>query len=133
MALNTLKRLGLISATVAGCAAMATAQFTIDAYTIDGGGGKSTGGSFAVEGTIGQHDASNAMTGGTYELVGGFWGVIGNCPADFNGDGTTNLDDLQLLLFYFGTPSGSPADADGDGDTDLDDLQLLLFLFGTVC
>lgn len=130
----TLKRTGMVGA-LAGLAlaAIATGQFTIDAYTIDGGGGKSTGGSFSVEGTIGQPDASNVMTGGNFQLVGGFWGAMGNCPADFNGDGVTDLDDLQLLLFYFGTPSGSPADADGDSDTDLDDLQLLLFLFGTVC
>jgi hypothetical protein len=41
----------------------------------DGGGGTSTGGVFAVSGTIGQPDAG-AMSGGNYTLQGGFWSVI---------------------------------------------------------
>ncbi|MEZ5303413.1 MAG: hypothetical protein R3F11_22645 [Verrucomicrobiales bacterium] len=38
-------------------AAPASAQLAIGAYTVDGGGGTSSGGSFAVTGTIGQPDA----------------------------------------------------------------------------
>ena len=53
----------------------ATAQLAIDWFTIDGGGGTSTGGVYAVSGTIGQPDAG-MMGGGTYTLQGGFWGVI---------------------------------------------------------
>jgi hypothetical protein len=44
--------------------------------TIDGGGatpGGSTGGAYALGGTIGQPDAG-VMSGGSYTLVGGFWG-----------------------------------------------------------
>lgn len=40
-----------------------------------GGGGTSTGGVYAVTGTIGQPDAGT-MSGGTYTLSGGFWGAI---------------------------------------------------------
>ena len=36
------------------------------------------------------------------------------CRADFTGDGSVNIGDLQLLLFYFGQATGH-ADADGDG------------------
>jgi hypothetical protein len=50
-------------------------QYSIDWYTIDGGGGTSTGGVYAVSGTIGQPDAG-AMSGGNYTLEGGFWGII---------------------------------------------------------
>ena len=50
-------------------------QFAIDWFTIDGGGGTSTGALFSVSGTIGQPDAG-AMSGGTYSLVGGFWGIF---------------------------------------------------------
>jgi hypothetical protein len=50
-------------------------QYSIDWHTIDGGGGTSTGGVYAVSGTIGQPDAG-AMSGGNYTLEGGFWGVI---------------------------------------------------------
>jgi len=51
----------------------ASAQFSIDWFTFDGGGGTSTGGVYTVSGTIGQPDAG-AMSGGSYSLAGGFWG-----------------------------------------------------------
>ena len=52
-------------------------QYSIDWSTLDGGGGTSTGGVYTVTGTIGQPDASQqAMTGGNYSLVGGFWSLI---------------------------------------------------------
>ena len=44
-------------------------------FSIDGGGGTSTGGVFSVSGTIGQPDAGH-MTGGMFTLDGGFWGII---------------------------------------------------------
>lgn len=51
-----------------------TAQnYTIDWSTLDGGGGRSAGGGYVLEGTIGQPDAGPALRGGTYELHGGFW------------------------------------------------------------
>lgn len=50
-------------------------SFTIDWYTIDGGGGTSTGGVYSVSGTIGQPDAGT-LTGGPYTLRGGFWGAL---------------------------------------------------------
>ena len=64
------------------CAALllpvaATAQtYSIDWYKISGGGGTSTGGTYQVSGTIGQPDASGAMTGGSYSMTGGFWSLI---------------------------------------------------------
>ena len=51
-------------------------QYSIDWSTIDGGGGTSTGGVYSASGTIGQPDASGAMTGGSYSLTGGFWALI---------------------------------------------------------
>jgi hypothetical protein len=50
-------------------------SYSIDWYTIDGGGGTSTGGVYTVSGTIGQPDAGT-MSGGNYTLQGGFWGII---------------------------------------------------------
>jgi hypothetical protein len=45
-------------------------------YTIDGGGATfSVGGSYSLGGTIGQPDAGS-MGGGSYQLVGGFWGGV---------------------------------------------------------
>jgi hypothetical protein len=51
----------------------AAAQYAIDWYTIDGGGGTSSGGPYTLSGTIGQPDAGT-LVGGNYRLDGGFWG-----------------------------------------------------------
>jgi len=50
-------------------------SYSIDWYKVSGGGGTSTGGVYSVSGTIGQPDASGAMTGGNYSLTGGFWSL----------------------------------------------------------
>jgi hypothetical protein len=50
-------------------------SYSIDWYKVAGGGGTSTGGVYSVSGTIGQSDASGAMTGGNYSLTGGFWAI----------------------------------------------------------
>jgi hypothetical protein len=49
--------------------------YSIDWHTIDGGGGTSTGGVYAVSGTIGQPDAGPTMTNGQYSVTGGFWAL----------------------------------------------------------
>lgn len=50
---------------------------SIDWFTMDAGGGKSTGGVFSVIGTIGQPEANaTAMSGGNFSLVGGFWSFL---------------------------------------------------------
>ncbi len=51
-------------------------SYSVDWYKISGGGGTSTGGVYSVSGTIGQHDASGAMSGGQYSVTGGFWALI---------------------------------------------------------
>ncbi len=51
-------------------------QYSIDWHKIAGGGGTSTNGSYAVSGTIGQPDASGAMSGGNYSVMGGYWALI---------------------------------------------------------
>ena len=57
---------------------IATAQnYSIDWFTIDGGGGTSVGGPYSLSGTIGQPDANQqAMTGGSFSLSGGFWSLV---------------------------------------------------------
>jgi hypothetical protein len=61
---------------VATMALAARAQnYSLDWYSIDGGGGASTGGVYTVSGTIGQPDAGH-MSGGNYTVDGGFWGII---------------------------------------------------------
>lgn len=57
---------------LSGPAAARAQSYTVEWFTIDGGGGSSSGGSFQVTGTAGQPDSGNA-SGGIYELSGGFW------------------------------------------------------------
>src|SRR6185295_5788574 len=71
-------------------------------HTVDGGGAmNSAGGAFVLAGTIGQPDAgpfAPPMTGGAFELVGGFWPVATptcNCPGDMNADGLKNGRDIN--------------------------------------
>lgn len=83
----------IVALSVSGAA---VAQYSIDWYTIDGGGGTSTGVSgtgvtYSLSGTIGQPDADVvslcSADGGvgcvnpTYDLTGGFWAGIGVGPA----------------------------------------------------
>ncbi len=68
-------------AAIAPCLALAgTAagqDYSIDWYTVDGGGGTSAGRNFSVSGTSGQPDASlRPMTGGSLSLVGGYWSLF---------------------------------------------------------
>ena len=57
-------------------AASAFAQsYTVDWYKVSGGGGTSTNGQYSLSGTIGQPDASLAMSGGQYSVTGGFWSL----------------------------------------------------------
>jgi hypothetical protein len=63
--------------------------YSIDWYTVDGGGGTSAGGNYTLSGTVGQSDAATStLNGGNYTLQGGFWpGLIVTIP----GEGPTML------------------------------------------
>jgi len=52
--------------------------YSIDWYKVAGGGGTSTGGTYQVSGTIGQHDAGGPLTAPTSDVgvTGGFWALI---------------------------------------------------------
>ena len=65
-----------LAALVALVVSASAQSYSIDWYTIDGGGGTSTGGVYSVSGTIGQPDASGAITGGNYSMTGGFWSLF---------------------------------------------------------
>jgi hypothetical protein len=74
MRANSLFNGGLVILTIADSVAAQT--YSIDWYKIAGGGGTSTNGQYALNGTIGQHDAGTPMAGGAYSLTGGFWSLI---------------------------------------------------------
>jgi hypothetical protein len=66
LALLLLLAVGLASARIAG--------YSLLWWTVDNGGGTSSGENYKLKGTIGQPDA-DTLSGGSYKLKGGFWGV----------------------------------------------------------
>jgi hypothetical protein len=63
----------LLVITVSLAVAQSGGGYDLTWSTIDGGGGTTSDGGYTLDGTIGQPDAE-AMSGGGYSLVGGFWG-----------------------------------------------------------
>ena len=123
------------------CAVSAHAQSEISWYTIDGGGGTSTGGGYSISGTIGQPDAGPAaesLTGGAYELTGGFWVAtqVCGCLGDLNHDGQKNGSDVQKFVdcFLFGGDC-SCADANQSDGVTVADVQVFVadILAGSSC
>lgn len=95
--------------------AQADGQFRISWYTIDGGGGVSSGGRYVLTGTIGQPD-TDLSKAGNYEVLGGFWPGGPLCFVQF--------DDFARFAEYWLT-SDLTADLDDDKDVDFADLQWL--------
>ena len=67
----------------------AAAQYSIDWYTVDGGGGTSTGDVFSVTGTIGQpgcghHDIDRRPVLSNRWILGGLCCANARCPASFH-------------------------------------------------
>lgn len=98
-----------------------TQSFELSWNTIDGGGSTlSTGSNLSLGGTIGQPDAQSApvMSGGSFQLTGGFWPGIGSTctlPGDMNLDGYVDGDDVQLFINCVMSGTGSCGCADLDG------------------
>jgi hypothetical protein len=85
------------------CAASpADAQYSIEWFTIDGGGAPSSGGGSTLGGTIGQPDAGR-MTGGLYSLKGGFW--LGGTSLVGVGDGEPHADLPLAFRLHAGYPN----------------------------
>jgi len=51
-------------------------SYSIDWFTVDGGGGTSAGGAYSVRGTVGQPDAGPVLSGGSFAVTGGFWALV---------------------------------------------------------
>ncbi|MBL8124852.1 MAG: VCBS repeat-containing protein, partial [Blastocatellia bacterium] len=115
-------------------------SFTITKSVIAGGGGSGSGGSFTLNGTIGQAAAGTTSTGGSFSLESGFWaGGNANVPQaptqfDFDGDrkadfavyrpaggdwwrlnSGTNYATYSVTQFGINTDQIVPADYTGDG------------------
>ncbi len=126
-------RVLMVLSTISGAAALAD-DFDLDWWTVHGGGDMWTsGGEFELSGTTGQPDASTTvMTGGDFELAGGFW------PAqpplgDMNCDGSVDFFDIDAFVPAVTDPAGYEAaypdcdimlaDCNGDGLVDFFDID----------
>ncbi len=120
--------------------ATASGGFELSGFTVDGGGGTSSGGGFVLSGTAGQPDAGD-LTGGDFVLRGGYWQPAaagdpgcGDCPTDVDGSGNTGASDLAVLLGSWGPCAPGDAceclDSDDSGTIGAADLAVLLGSWG---
>ena len=110
---------------------MVSADYSIEWYTIDGGGGTSSGGPYELSGTIGQPDA-DYLDGGPYELLGGFWVGGPLC--------IVNLEDFATFASWWleiscdaGNDYCGGADLVGEDGVNIDDLKILASEWLNVC
>jgi hypothetical protein len=106
-------------------ASAAGGQYELSWYTIDGGGGRSTGGPYALTGTIGQPDAAWSRGGG-YELLGGFWPGGPFCIVEFD-------DFARFAEQWLETGTGLPADLYEDEHNIVNWLDLGVFVEQWLC
>ena len=131
------KVMNIAAALVFVVSAVGADDLLIDWFTIDGGGGVSVGGDFELSGTIGQPDASATMSGGDYELAGGFWpGLVATSdtlPGDLNCDGVVNFGDIDPFVLALTDAAAYAtifpecdilnADINGDGSVNFGDID----------
>jgi hypothetical protein len=88
------------------CALPGLAQtYAIDWFTIDGGGGASTGAVYSVSATVGQPDAGPAMSSGNYSLTGGFWSVVAAIQTPGAPRLTVKLTGTNTVVISWPSPS----------------------------
>jgi hypothetical protein len=106
-------------------ASTATAQYEISWYTIDGGGGRSSGGPYTLTGTIGQPDAAYSA-GGNFELLGGFWAGGPLCFVNFE-------HFARFAQQWWLTGTGLPADLYEDLNNQVNWPDLRVFVEQWLC
>jgi hypothetical protein len=130
----------LIAAAAGAQKTRGPAAYEITWQSIDGGGGTATGDDYVLAGSIGQPDAG-AMSGGGFDLTGGFWTAevepVNTCPADIvprGGDGQVTIADITFVLSAFGLPCNDcPQDVvppGGDNQVTIADITFVLAAFG---
>lgn len=67
---------------LAGLAQAQLGNYILNWWTVDSGGGTSSGNGYTLNGTLGQPDAGRLVSSGGYTLAGGFWhGGVAAAPA----------------------------------------------------
>ena len=101
------------------CGSTAICDYELSWYTIDGGGGRSSGGQYELLGTIGQPDAAWS-SGGNFELLGGFLSGGLLCSVNFESF-------AKFAEYWRDTGTGLPADLHVDVDNIVNNLDLRAF------
>lgn len=123
-----------------GVAALATSlaaaqPFSIDSYTVDGGGGSLFGTDYSLSGTIGQPDAG-VLNGSSYSVSGGFWMAVGDPGCNVSDltepFGVLDLGDINVFASGF-LMQDLIADLNDDGILDLADINLFISSFIAGC
>lgn len=73
--ITTFLGLGRVLLAATAATTVSAQEYSIDWFTITGGGGTSTNGGYSLSGTIDQPVAGATMTGGGYTLDSGFWRI----------------------------------------------------------
>ncbi|MFH1749122.1 MAG: dockerin type I domain-containing protein [Planctomycetota bacterium] len=140
---NKTLKLSVRFAVILAAGTVAAAEdFSIDWWTVGGGGEMwTTGGDYELSGTVGQSGAGVAMTGGDYSLSGGFWpGIPAYGRGDMNCDGNINAYDIDGFICalsptcdyegMFPDCNRQLADCNGDGDVNAYDIDTFIMLVG---
>ena len=109
----------------------AHAQFEVDWFTIDGGGGFASGGEFVLVGTIGQFDAGTTMSNGEFDLAGGFWAPFQTGQTVLKGDVDMDedIDFSDIGPFIAVLQTGvfqAEADCDCNGEIEFADIPAFI-------
>jgi hypothetical protein len=136
--LNTLTALAAVMTTAPVAFAQSGGPYEITAWTIDGGGiQNASGGGYTLSGTIGQPDAGPRLSGGSFDLDGGFWPAAlaaGGCPADLAAPfGVLNFFDVLAFLGSFNAQSPDADIAAPIGSLNFFDVLEYLSRFNAGC
>ncbi len=97
-------------------------------------GGRSQGGPYTAESTIGEPYTTLRCDAGSIDLRLGYLAATESewiipCPADISNDGDVSVVDLLILLDAWGT-NGPLGDVNYDGIVDTNDILLILSAWG---
>ena len=129
--MNPIKKLLFVICLLGILPSVCLADYSIDWYTIDGGGGTSSGGPYQLTGTTGQPDAGYHDEG-PYELLGGFWVGGPLCIVNFEQFATLAAFWLEVSCDAGNNYCGG-ADLIGEDGVNIEDLEILSSQWLNVC
>lgn len=135
---STLLVAGVLTSAAPCALAQSGGPYEITAWTIDGGGiQNASGAGYTLSGTIGQPDAGPRLSGGSFDLEGGFWPAAlatGGCDADLAAPfGVLNFFDVLAFLGSFNAQSPAADIAPPIGSLNFFDVLEYLSRFNAGC